>query len=80
MVGPHGQGAEHLNIDQPPRGIEQAASEHDVPDDVARVLRDEREPVVRSNRRPQRVDEPGHHLPVIAERAEMQVPHGLLVA
>jgi len=40
-LGQHGHRAEHLDVDQPTRSIEQAAGEHHVPDDLATILGDQ---------------------------------------
>jgi hypothetical protein len=49
-------------------------------DDLAFVFRDEREPLVGPNGRPQGIRQFGYDLPMIAERAPMEIPHGVLIA
>jgi hypothetical protein len=77
--GQHPQGAEHLHLDQPPRGVKQAAGEHDVPGDLPVDLGDQREAVARRDAVAQRVDQIGDHGSLITERLQLDTPHGFPV-
>jgi hypothetical protein len=79
MPGQDGQGAEHLHLNQPPRSIEQAAGEHDVPYDLPVVLGNQREGIRGRNGLPQRIDQVGHDKAVITERPHVDVSHRLPV-
>ena len=73
MVGADAKRAEHLDRDQPARRVEQAATEHHVPDDFSGELGDqaERSGIVGAQRVHQRGDRGAGR----SERAGMDVPH-----
>jgi len=80
VPGHDGQGAEYLHLNQPPRGIEQTAGEHDVPDDLSIVLGNQRETIRRRDGLPQGIDQVGHDRAMVTERPQVDVPHRLSVA
>ena len=65
-VGNHGDGTDHLHVDQPSRRIQQAGRQHDVAFDSAGVYRQEGQVPV-GHRSPQSLDQCGHFRPVVAE-------------
>lgn len=75
----HGQRTEYLHVNQPTRGIEKTAGEHDMPDDLPVVLGDQRETVLRCDGVPQGIDQVGHDKAMVAERLQVNIPHGLSV-
>lgn len=80
QLGHHGQRAEDLHVDQPARGIEKTAGEHDMPDDLPVVLGDQRETVLGGDGVPQGIDQVGHDKAMVTERLQVNIPHGLSVA
>jgi hypothetical protein len=52
MLGPDGQRAEHVHLNQSPRGVEQTVGEHDVPDDLPVEFSDQYPVCLTSDRRP----------------------------
>ena len=74
------QRAEHLHVNQPPRGIEQTSGEHDVPDDLPVVLGNQRQAIRRRDGLPQGIDQVGHDKAVVTERPQVDLPHRLPVA
>jgi hypothetical protein len=76
----HCQRTEDLHVDQPARGIEKTAGEHDMPDDLPVLLGDQRETVLRCDGVPQGIDQVGHDKAMVTERLQVNIPHGLSVA
>jgi hypothetical protein len=77
---PGRQRAENLHLNQPPRGIEQTAGEHDVPGDMPVMLGNQRETIRQGDGLPQRIDQVSHHQSVVTERPPVDGPHRLPVA
>ena len=59
VPGHDSQGAEYLHLNQPPRGVEQTAGEHDVPGELPVVLGNQRKTMRRRNGLPQGIDQIG---------------------
>lgn len=78
-LGHHCQRTEDLHVNQPARGIEETAGEHDMPDDLPVVLGDQRETVLGCDGVPQGVDQVGHDKAMVTERLQVNIPHGLSV-
>ena len=77
--------AEYVHLNQPPRGVEQTAGEHDVPDDLPILLGNQRETSRRGDGLPQGIDQTGHDQTVITravitERPHVEIPYILSVA
>ena len=76
----HGQWTKDLHFNQPARGIEKAAGEHDMADDLPVVLGDQREAVLGCDGVPQGIDQVGHDKAMVTERLQVNISHGLSVA
>ena len=56
------------------------AREHDMPDDLPVVLGDQRQTVLGCDGVPQGIDQVGHDRAMVAERPQVNIPHGQSVA
>jgi hypothetical protein len=80
VSGQDGQGAEYVHLNQSPGGIEQAAGEHDVPDDLSVGVGNQRETIGRRDGLPQGIDQVGHDKAMVPpERPPVDILHRLSV-